>query len=307
MNRPLTILLNKLVTLKYFDTPIIEVESIGSKNAGLKILVKREDLNHPFVSGNKWWKLKYNLIEASRTNYNTLLTFGGAFSNHIYATVAAAKELNYKSIGIIRGEEVLPLNSTLAFAKECGMKLHFVSREDYRNKNEDSFVEGLIEKFGKFYLIPEGGSNSLAVKGCEEFAKEKLSSIDFDYLCLPVGTGGTMAGIVTGLEGKKNVIGFSVLKNGKFLNDEVRKLTSEYSKKEYPNWSIQTDYHFGGYAKKTPELNEFILKMKREYNLSLDPVYTGKMVAAVFDLIEKKYFPKGTTILLLHTGGLRQG
>src|SRR6185369_12750965 len=120
---------------------------------------------------------------------------------------------NLKSIGVIRGEEVLPPNSTLTFAKDCGMKLHFVSREDYRMKAEEHFIENLRVRFGYFYLIPEGGSNKLAVKGSAEFAKEKLSSIDFDYVCLPVGTGGTIAGIIAGLEGKKKVIGFSVLKN----------------------------------------------------------------------------------------------
>jgi len=293
--------------LKYSDTPIVEIQSKESKNADVKILVKREDLNHSVVSGNKWWKLKYNLEEVSKTANQTLLTFGGAYSNHIYAAAAAAKELNFKSIGVIRGEEVLPLNETLAFANECGMKLHFVSREDYRRKAEESFIETLREKFGDFYLIPEGGSNSHAVKGCEEFAREKLSLIEFDYMCLPVGTGGTMAGIVSGLKGKKNIVGFSVLKNGNFLNDEVRNLLLEYSNKDYANWSIQPDYHFGGYAKQTPELNKFLLKMKRENNLHLDPIYTGKMVAGVFDLIEKNYFPRGSTILLLHTGGLRLG
>ncbi len=291
--------------LKYIDTPIVEIKSKEAENAGVKILVKREDLNHPVVSGNKWWKLKHNLEEARKSENQTLLTFGGAYSNHVYASAGAAKELDFKSIGVIRGEEVLPLNSTLAFAKDCGMKLHFVSRKDYRKKSEESFIDNLREEFGDFYFIPEGGSNVFAVKGCAEFAREKLSSIDFDYLCLPVGTGGTVAGIIAGLEGKKKVIGFSVLKNGDFLNDEVRKFLLEYSEKDYPNWSIKTDYHFGGYAKQTPELNEFILKMKNQYKLELDPVYMGKMFAGVLDLIEKNYFPKGSTILILHTGGLR--
>jgi 1-aminocyclopropane-1-carboxylate deaminase len=291
--------------LKYRETSILEITSKVADNAGVKILVKREDLNHLVVSGNKWWKLKYNLEEAIKSKSQILLTFGGAYSNHVYATAGASRELNFKSIGVIRGEEVLPLNSTLAFAKDCGMKLHFVSREDYRKKTEESFIENLRQKFGEFYLIPEGGSNAFAVKGCAEFTYEKLASIHFDFLCLPVGTGGTMAGVVAGLEGKKNVIGFSVLKNGRFLIDDVRKLLLGYSGKDYPNWSIQPDYHFGGYAKQTTELNQFIVRMKQEHDLDFDPIYTGKMVAGVFDLIEKKYFPQGSTILLLHTGGLR--
>jgi len=293
--------------LNYFDSPVFEIPSKEAKNAGVRLLVKSEYLNHPFVSGNKWWKLKYNLEEARKSGNRTLLTFGGAYSNHIYATAAAAKELGLKSIGVIRGEKVLPLNSTLTFAGECGMQMHFVSREEYRKKLERSFVESLREKFGDFYLIPEGGSNTLAVKGCAEFAREKLSSTEFDYLCLPVGTGGTMAGIIAGLEGKKNIIGFSVLKNGSFLIDEVRKLQWEYSARDYPNWTLQTDYHFGGYAKQTPALNEFILNMEDQHHLSLDPIYTAKTVAGVFDLIERSYFSKGSTILILHTGGLRPG
>ena len=289
--------------LNYFDTPVIEIRSKEAENAGVKILVKREDLNHPIVSGNKWWKLRYNLEQAENFENRTILTFGGAYSNHIYASAGAAKELNLKSIGVIRGEEILPLNYTLAFAKDRGMKLHFVSREDYRKKTEEDFIKNLKERFGEFYLIPEGGSNALAVKGCAEFAREKLSSIDFDYLCLPVGTGGTTAGIIDGLEGKKKVVGFSVLKDGDFLNEEIRKLT----RRHYLNWRIQTEYHFGGYAKRTPELDQFIDRMKQEYNLDLDPIYTGKMVAGVFDLISKKYFSVGSTILLLHTGGLQAG
>src|SRR6185369_7976257 len=179
--------------LKYFDTPILEIRSNVTECAGVRILIKREDLNHPIVSGNKWWKLRYNLEEAEKLGTRTLLTFGGAYSNHIYASAGASKELELRGIGVIRGEEVLPLNSTLGFAKDCRMKLHFVSREEYRKKSEENFIERLKEKFGNFYLIPEGGSNELAVKGCTEFVREKLLSIEFDYMCLPVGTGGTMA------------------------------------------------------------------------------------------------------------------
>lgn len=290
--------------LKYVDTPVVEIPAREAELSGVRVLVKREDLNHPYVSGNKWWKLRYNLERALSGGYDTLLTFGGAYSNHIYATAAAARELGLKSVGVIRGEQVVPLNPTLAFAKDCGMKLYFISREDYRKKSEDSFTESLREKFGDVYLIPEGGSNALAVKGCKEFATEKLSSIPFDYVCVATGTGGTLAGIVAGLGGVKTAMGFSVLKNGDFLNDEVRKFLPNSGNK-YSNWHIQTGFHFGGYAKQTPELNHFILKMKQEHDLPLDLVYTGKMVAGVFELIKKKYFARGSTILLIHTGGLR--
>jgi 1-aminocyclopropane-1-carboxylate deaminase len=291
--------------LKYIDTPVDEISDDFLTKFGVEVFVKREDQNHPLVSGNKWWKLKYNLLKAKELGQETLLTFGGAFSNHIYATAAAAKELGFKSIGVIRGEEVLPLNTTLEFANRCEMKLHFVTREDYEKKTDQEFINDLRNLFGDFYLIPEGGSNELAVKGCAEFAREKLSKIDFDYLCLPVGTGGTMAGIVAGLEEKKKVIGFSVLKDSGFLNEEVKNFVLNFSHREFSNWQIETNYHFGGYAKRTKELDQFILRMRAEQNLPLEFVYTAKMVAGVFDLVSKIFFEKGSKILLLHTGGLR--
>ncbi len=291
--------------LKYIETPITEIKAEAADNLGIRIFVKHEYKNHPLVFGNKWWKLKYNLEEAGRRGHRSLLTFGGAYSNHIYAVAAAAKGLGFKSIGIIRGEEILPLNETLDFAKSRGMKLHFVSREAYRKKTETRFVESLEKQYGAFYLIPEGGTNLLAVKGCAEYAREKLLPIEFDYLCLPVGTGGTMAGIVAGLNEKRSVIGFSVLKDGDFLRDEIKNLTKDYSGKEFPNWHIETDFHFGGYAKKTPELEQFILTMQQQHGLLLDRVYTAKMVAGVFELIKRNYFREGSKLLLLHTGGLR--
>ena len=291
--------------LKYIDTSVFEIFDDVLEKAQLRLFIKREDLNHDFVSGNKWWKLKYNLQKAKELGHETLLTFGGTFSNHIYATAAAAKELGFKSIGIIRGEKILPLNETLAFAESGGMKLHFVTREEYRSKTSSEFIDHLKKTFGDFYLIPEGGTNELAIKGCAEFAREKLSGLDFDFLCLPVGTGGTMAGIVAGLEGKKKVIGFSVLKNGDFLKEGVKKSIKYFFEKELPGWRIETDYDFGGYAKHTNELDQFILRMSQQHKLPLDFVYTGKMVAGVFDLISKNYFPKGSKIVMLHTGGLR--
>ncbi len=287
--------------LNYKTTTIRELEILSLKKRHIRLIIKREDLNHPFVSGNKWWKLKYNLEEAARLGHDTLLTFGGAYSNHIFATAAAGKELGLKTIGIIRGEETLPLNHTLAFAKSCGMILHYVSREAYRKKTEPEFIEQLHNQFGGFYLIPEGGTNELAVKGCKEFASQLSEEIDFDYLCLPVGTGGTMAGLIEGLHSSKKTIGFSSLKGGGFLVDEIKKLTSP----EKNNWILNTDYHFGGYGKVTHELNIFIEEMKSNHRLPLDRVYTGKMIFGIVDLITKEYFTEGSTICILHTGGLQ--
>ena len=287
--------------LNYTKTNIQELKSQIFEQFDVIVFVKREDQNHPFVSGNKWWKLKYNLQEAVRLKHDTLLTFGGAYSNHIYATAAAGKELGLKTIGIIRGEESLPLNGTLSFAKSCGMHLHYISREAYRQKKETEFIQSLHDQFGEFYLIPEGGTNELAVKGCTEFAIQLNNEIDFDYLCLPIGTGGTIAGIIEGLDFSKKIIGFSALKGGAFLVNEVSQRLSTPK----DNWAIQVDYHFGGYAKTTIELKNFIADVKTKHQLPLDEIYTAKMLWGVFDLVKKNYFKKHSTILALHTGGLQ--
>ncbi|MCW5910456.1 MAG: 1-aminocyclopropane-1-carboxylate deaminase/D-cysteine desulfhydrase [Cyclobacteriaceae bacterium] len=293
------------MALQYNKTPITEITAPETRQAGINLLIKREDLNHPFVSGNKWWKLKYNLEAAQRQDHKTPLTFGGAYSNHIYATAAAAHELDLKSIGIIRGEETLPLNATLTFAKSKGMRLHYVSREAYRSKTEPSFIESLQNKFGDFYLIPEGGTNPLAVKGVAEFAQSLKAEASFDYLCLPVGTGGTMAGMIVGLDKQQQVIGISALKDGTFLTDEIKSHLKNFSDPVYGNWHIETSYHHGGYAKTNPQLFAFMDEMNASYNLPLDPVYTAKLMWGVLDMIAKGKFRRGSTVLVLHTGGLQ--
>ena len=272
--------------------------------AGIRVLVKREDLNHPHVSGNKWWKLKYNL-EAAEKNLDTLLTFGGAYSNHIYATAAAAAECHLNSIGIIRGEETLPLNGTLAFATQQGMQIHYVTRMAYRAKDSLEFVASLHERFGRFFLIPEGGSNLLAVKGCAEFARKELCAIDFDHLVLPAGTGGTIAGLVCAFEGQRNIIGVSVLKDAGFLQGDVEKMISTYAGVHFNSWSIRTGYHHGGYAKVTRDIILFIQEMETLYDLPLDPVYTAKALWALMKEAETGAFKRGDTVLFLHTGGLQ--
>ena len=286
--------------MNYFKNEISEIKSQLFEQNKLKIFLKPEYGNHPYVSGNKWWKLKYNLEEAIKNGNTTLLTFGGAYSNHIYATAAAARELGLKSIGIIRGEETLPLNPTLTFAKECGMQLHYVSRGDYRKKSETVFIQELKDKFGRFYLIPEGGTNALAVKGCAEFALQLNDEVNFDYLCLPVGTGGTMAGMIEGFDSSKRILGFPVLKGGEFLEKEIKRFTTKEG-----NWQLTHDYHFGGYAKSTAELEKFKTEFEKEFNLPLDLIYTSKMMFGVVDLVKKGFFKKGSTILIFHTGGLQ--
>jgi 1-aminocyclopropane-1-carboxylate deaminase/D-cysteine desulfhydrase-like pyridoxal-dependent ACC family enzyme len=300
---------NTLILLHYDSTPVQEFYHAALEKAGVRLMVKREDQNHPFISGNKWWKLKYNLEEARRLDKKTLLTFGGAYSNHIYAVAAAAEECNFKSIGIIRGEEVVPLNPTLRFATGHGMRLHYISREDYKRKNETDYIQQLHNTFGDFYSIPEGGTNLFAVKGCSEFA-QSLLSIDFDYLCLASGTGGTMAGIIEGFASKREVIGVSVLK-GDFLTQEITNLLKisatdkKISSPVYGKWQVLTSYHHGGYAKVPDALKKFIREMYQQHNLPLDPVYTGKLMWAVLEEVKKGFFKRGSTILALHTGGLQ--
>lgn len=285
--------------LSYTPTPVQELHDPILDEAGVRLLVKREDLNHPFVSGNKWWKLKYNLAEAKKQNQKMLLTFGGAYSNHIFATASAARELGLESIGIIRGEKTLPLNDTLAFAAKNGMQLHYVSREQYRTKTESQFIDELHNRFGDFYLIPEGGTNEFAIQGCEEFA-QTLGS-DYDYVCCSVGTGGTLAGLINGLSSNKAILGFASLKNGEFLKAEV----AQWLHAPKNNWQIVTDYHFGGYGK-TPESVQTIQKeLLSKHGILFDLIYGSKMMAGVWDLIQKGLFRRDSTILVIHTGGLQ--
>ena len=266
---------------------------------GISLVIKREDLIHPFVSGNKFRKLKYNLLQAKAEKQSCLLTFGGAFSNHIAAVAYAGKEYGFQTIGIIRGEELatkIESNPTLKFAQECGMQLEFVSREDYRLKTELTFLEQLEKKYGSFYLIPEGGTNELAIKGCEEILTNEDAV--FDYIGCAIGTGGTISGIINSVLSHQKVLGFPALK-GDFLQDEIRNFVQN------ENWELITDYHFGGYGKINSDLVEFINWFFEQTQIPLDPVYTGKMVFGIVDLIEKNYFPENSKILVIHTGGLQ--
>jgi 1-aminocyclopropane-1-carboxylate deaminase len=266
---------------------------------GISLVIKREDLLHPFISGNKFRKLKYNLLQAKSENQETVLTFGGAYSNHIAAVAYAGKEQGFKTIGVIRGEELgdkIDENPTLKFAQECGMQFEFVTREAYRLKIEPDFISKLKQKFGSFYLVPEGGTNEYAIKGCEEILSEEDS--EFDYVCCAVGTGGTISGIINSALPHQKVLGFPALK-GDFLKDEIRKFATA------KNWELINEYHFGGYGKVNEELIEFINQFYQQTQVPLDPVYTGKMVFGVVDLIQKNYFPKNAKILLIHTGGLQ--
>ena len=261
--------------------------------------MKRDDLIHPIVSGNKFRKLKYNLLEAKIQKKQILLTFGGAFSNHIAAVAYAGQQNGLKTIGIIRGDELKNkelLNSTLLFAKSCGMEFEFVSREVYRLKSEKLYIDNLRLKFGDFYLVPEGGTNSLAVMGCQEIVTEH--DANFDFICCAVGTGGTIAGVINSAYPNQKILGFPALK-GDFLKNEIRIFAQNN------NWELITDYHFGGYGKVNKELIIFINQFFSSTQIPLDPIYTGKMVYGVLDLIANNYFPANSKILMIHTGGLQ--
>lgn len=284
------------------QTPYIqELTSSILKDKEIRLFIKREDVIHPAISGNKWHKLKLNLKEARKKNFETVLSFGGAYSNHIYALAAAAGETGFKSIGVIRGEPTHPLNPTLQFASDRGMKLHFISRSDYQLRSDPSFIRFLEKLFGDFYMIPEGGTNSLAVEGAGDIINEDM--IKFSYICCPVGTGGTLAGLICRLKGKSQIIGIPVLK-GDFLVNQIEILSKDNCG-SYDNWQLVQDYHFGGYAKFDPHLIEFINDFKKRFSIQLDPIYTGKMMFAIFDLAKKSFFKKGSRIVAIHTGGLQ--
>ena len=285
------------------QTPIIKIEDKQIKTFGVELFIKREDLTDQYISGNKYRKLKYNLIYARENNYKTLLTFGGAYSNHIHAVAYAGHKFGFKTIGVIRGDEIHPLNPTLKDASAFGMIFKYISRTEYRNKYDINVIKELEKQFGEFYLIPEGGSNAFAVKGCTEILYEDEKT--FDHICCACGTGGTIAGLISSLKGSKRVWGFPVLKNGGFLKSDISRLIYDYNSSVYDNWKLILDYHFGGYAKHTAELIYFINKFKKLHQIQLDPIYTGKLLFGIYDKISAGFFNPKDRILAIHTGGLQ--
>lgn len=264
-----------------------------------QIFLKPEFRIHPIVSGNKFRKLKYNLEHYHQCHFNGVLTFGGAYSNHIAATAAVGKALNIPTIGIIRGQELaqkLELNPTLDYAKSCGMDLKFITRELYQQKDTAKFLKQLNETYPNVYILPEGGTNALAVQGCEEILTAQDQS--YDIICCAVGTGGTISGIINSSLSSQKIIGFPALK-GSFLSQDICKFATKN------NWELSHDYHFGGYAKVNPKLIEFMNSFKRNFGIPLDPIYTAKMMYGIFDLIEKRSISKTAKILAIHTGGLQ--
>lgn len=289
--------------MKVFEKNKSKVDFLFEEK-GVSVYIKREDLLHEHISGNKFRKLKYNIFEAKALKKETILTFGGAFSNHITATAYAGRLFGIKTIGIIRGDELgndlehtLATNDSLKFAAAQGMQFKFVSRTVYREKTTKVFIDKLKQELGDFYLVPEGGTNALAIKGCEEILTQKEEK--FDYICLAVGTGGTISGIIKKAKKNQIILGFPALKGG-FLQTEIIKYVDDRV-----NWELIGAYHFGGFAKINETLVNYINNFKKKYEVALDPIYTGKMMFGVQDLIKNNYFKKGTKIVVIHTGGLQ--
>lgn len=281
---------------------------------GVNLDVMRLDKVDAELSGNKWFKLKYNLMHAHACNYERLLSFGGYYSNHLHALAAAGHRFGFETIGVVRGAEPQKYGSTLQDLVKYGMHLKFVSRESYRNKTCDKFLSPLKEEFGDFFLIPEGGSNILGVKGCTEIVTGLWGerSCAPDYIVMGCGTGATLAGVILGTQGRCKVLGVSALKGAQYLEQNVLDLMTEFGKYEgvapavsRDSWQIYHDYHFGGFAKLTPELVSFMDEFSSGSGLPLEPVYVGKTFYAVHDLIRKAVIPEGARALLIHTGGLQ--
>jgi 1-aminocyclopropane-1-carboxylate deaminase len=280
-----------------FNTRIDRITDPLITSAGVELYVKRDDLIHPYVSGNKLYKLIYNAQEAVKQGHNTILTFGGAWSNHLVATAAYCKDNGLKCIGVVRGDELAngSLSPTLQFCADQGMQLHFVSREEYKLKANEVFISRLSDLFGSFFLVPEGGANNLGVKGAAEILKGVSG---YDYIVCACGTGTTLAGLVTSALPNTTYMGFSVLKGEDTLTAEVEKYVGHTN-----GWSINTDCHCGGYAKTTPELFAFKEQFEKTNQIPLDRVYTAKLFLGLYSLINKGFFPSGVKILAIHTGG----
>jgi 1-aminocyclopropane-1-carboxylate deaminase len=281
-------------------SPVEELHDDSLVARGVRLYLKRDDLIHPELPGNKWRKLKYNLEAAVGLEHRTLLTFGGAYSNHIRATATAGSFYGLATIGVIRGERHEPLNPSLAYAASQGMTLTYLDRESYRRKHSAELVEALHRQFGDFYLVPEGGTNELGARGCTEIPQE--IDVDFDVICCACGTGGTLAGIAAGLRAGQRAVGFSVLKGAHSLDREVGELQRRAFGANSGNWTIQHDFHFGGFARRTPDLEAFIASFEDQHALRLEWVYVAKMMSGVFRLVDAGAFPPGTSIVAVVTG-----
>ena len=284
-------------------SPVVELGDERLQARGVRLLLKRDDLIHPDLPGNKWRKLHHNLAAAAEQGHDTLLTFGGAYSNHIAATAAAGWHYGFATIGVIRGEEHRPLNPVLAGAVSRGMRLTYLDRTRYRNKRDPALLAELRDRFGRFYPLPEGGSNELAVRGCAELAAEIVGQVpDVDVVCCPVGTGGTLAGIAGGLGPGRRAVGVAVLKGAGFLTGEVAALQRAEFGATSGNWTVAEEFHFGGYARRSSILDGFIADFAARHGLVLEWVYVAKMMFGLYAMVADGRIPAGSTVVAVITG-----
>ena len=269
----------------------------------IQLYIKREDLLHPVISGNKWRKLKYNLQHAIQTGHNHIISMGGPYSNHLHALAYAGKQLNIKTTGLIRGEQPGKESDTLKDVRAWGMRLEFISRENFRELRKHRKPDSESAKRYNGYWITEGGANQYALKGIAEIVKD--IDMNFDTLALGCGTGTTLAGLAKAIPSDKRILGFAALKGEPFLENDINSLLETENTKRINNWSINFDYHFGGFAKTNNELLSFIDDFQSHSNIPIEPIYNGKMLFGVFDLIKKGVFEKGQKIIVIHTGGLQ--
>jgi 1-aminocyclopropane-1-carboxylate deaminase len=269
----------------------------------LHVSIKRDDSIHPIISGNKWRKLKFNLAFAKTHNYTGVISFGGSFSNHIHALAFSCQQQGLKSIGIIRGEKEYASNFTLSMAQKWGMQLNFVDRKTYRLRENEDYLAELQATYPDYLIVPEGGSNILALPGVGEVITELNHQCEFDTLLTPVGSGGTLAGLIKADKNQHQLIGISVLKQNGYLIDQVNSLLGDSL--NYTHWQIMSEFHRGGYAKFSKDDANKILNFSQQTGFTFEPVYSGKMILALLDLIEQDFFPKGHRIVILHTGGLQ--
>ncbi|MEU6811248.1 pyridoxal-phosphate dependent enzyme [Streptomyces sp. NPDC046831] len=281
-------------------SPLQEVADDRFTGRGLRLLLKRDDLIHPELIGNKWRKLAPNLRAAAG---RPIVTFGGAYSNHLRATAAAGRLLGLPTVGVVRGQELAyrPLNPSLARCVADGMRLHFVDRATYRRKAEPETLAAVLRAAGAgdAHVVPEGGSNSLAVRGCRELGRELRGRTD--VAAVACGTGGTLAGLAAGLAPGQRALGIPVLKGG-FLGAGVQALQEEAFGARRGSWSLDDRFHFGGYARTGPELGAFAEDFTGRHGVPVERLYVAKLLYALVRLAEEGAFPRGTTITAVVTG-----
>lgn len=285
-------------------SPVSQIHHPLFNQHQIAVYVKRDDLIHPVISGNKWRKLEANIAEAKASGAKGIISFGGSYSNHIHALAYACYQQQIPVIGFIRGEPSYADNYTLSWAKHWRMKLVFVDRQTYRLRDNLEYLTQLQNKYPNHLIIPEGGSNSLALKGVAKIIMELEHQQAFDSLLLPLGSGGTLAGLINADNNQHQILAINVLKGANYLYQQVKSLLPKHYNDE-DKWQIVSGYHCGGYAKFSSDDLAQIQEISAITGIPLEPVYSGKMMLALFDLIKKGYFPKGHKIMLLHTGGLQ--